>query len=884
MVTLAAVQAFGVGSHPELGSGSADSLTVTDSVVTAKDTLTAKDSLTARDTIKAPDSLKITDPFFSKYYLAVKDSLTRVQVRDSLIAAKDTVELMKLDSLYVKDSTEVATAKFNAWYASLSKKERKKYDYEQALPAKMAEMRAKMERKDSLKAYKDSIVAATPRILETYAIPDSMQYKRLILWHHDRYFNDVDLQKFDTTYNYHFNDYPFLKDDVNATYLGVVGSAVQQYDYFKRTEEENAYFYTPYMPYAYNPETLPMYNTKTPYTELAYWGTLFAKDEKEESNIKILTTQNILPELNLTLEYHRFGSNGMLQNEKVDNRTAVVSTNYMGKRYLMHAGFIYNKVTRNENGGISDNFWIRDTLVDAKEIAVNLSDASNLIKKKTVFLDQSYRIPFDFIGKGKERKARKAEQARRDSIMAGGDSSAIAELQAVIQEELALEKENAAKGDSLDRNITSAFIGHSSEYSVHTKRYKDRISNDRDRAFYDNYYINPAISNDSLRVMKFENRVYLRLQPWKADGIVSKLDVGIGDKLLNYYSYNNYSAILQKQNTVLNSAYVYAGAQGQYKKYFNWDATGRYTFLGHEVNDFGIDANLTFKAYPFRRHKKSPLILHGHFETNLQEPDFYRQHIFTNHFRWDNDFKKVSTTKVETKLDIPRWDFKAGFAYALLSNNIYYDNKAIARQNSTPMSVMTVELMKNFKLWKFHLDNRALVQLSSNQSVVPLPVLSLNLRYYVQFDVVKKVMQMQIGADGRYNTLWYAPAYNPALGVFHSQDSEKYGNCANIDLFVNIQWKRACIFIKAVNINMGWPNKSVDYFSAHHYIGSQRAVKFGIFWPFYIQPGKNASVGAGGGGGEGGRGGDRNNSMGLGGMDMGAGGMGGFGGLSPSRR
>ena len=54
--------------------------------------------LSARDTIKVPDSLKETDPFFYKYYIAVKDSTTRREVRDSLIMAGDTIELMKLDS------------------------------------------------------------------------------------------------------------------------------------------------------------------------------------------------------------------------------------------------------------------------------------------------------------------------------------------------------------------------------------------------------------------------------------------------------------------------------------------------------------------------------------------------------------------------------------------------------------------------------------------------------------------------------------------------------------------------------------------------------------------------------------------------------------------
>ena len=798
-----------------------DSSSTAFDTVAVADTAIVQDTIVPRDTIRIPDSLEFKDPFFFKYYIAVKDSATRRQVRDSLKQIGDTLELMKLDSLYIKDSIEVAIAKELAYYNSLSRKDRKRYDYEKELPAKIAAINRKMEVKDSLRAVKDSIISATPRILETFAVPDSMHYKRIITWKHDRKFHDINLQKFDTTYNYHFYDYPFFKEDVNTTWLGVSGSPEQSFNYFKRENIDNAIFYTGLQRYSFTAESLLNYNTKTPYTELAYWGTLFSTQDKEESNIKILTTQNITPALNITLAFQRFGGRGILKREDTNNRNVVMATNYMGKRYLMHAGYIYNKVERSENGGIVDNFWIRDTLVDAREIDVNLRDASNSLKKNTLYLDQSYRIPFSFINK---------MRAKRDST---------------VLDTL-----------SLDTDITSAFIGHSSEYSVYRKMYKDNISSsDRfGREFYgDRFYLNPTKSADSLRVMKFENRAFLRLQPWKSDGIVSKLDVGIGDKLCNYYSFQPSDYIQGRNNVLLNSLYLYAGAKGQYKKYLNWDADGQYTFLGYELNDFGINANVAVNFYPFRRDKQSPLTLRGHFETSLKEPDYYEQHLYTNHYKWDNDFGKISTTKVEAFLDIPRWDLYASFGYGLLSNNIYYDNQGIVQQNADPMSVITASLKKNFTVWKVHLDHDALFQLSSNQSVLPLPMLALNLRYYLQFDVVKKVMQMQIGANGRYTTKWYAPAYNPVLGVFHNQDIEQYGNCPYLDVFVNIQWKRACIFLKAVNINMGWPNKSVDYFSAAGYIAPQRAFKFGIHWPFYIQPGRgNSSHNTGSKGGSGG--------------------------------
>lgn len=821
--------------------------TLTDSLFTADSTVA--DTLTARDTIIVPEELRETDPFKYKYYIAIKDSLTRVQVRDSLLQSGDTLEAQRLDSLYLKDSTDVAIAKHNAWYASLSKKERKKYDAEQALPRLIAEANAKIARKDSIKAYKDSVIENTPRILSTYVLPDTMHYKRIITWNMDSKFQNLTnlrVQDVDTSYNRNFYDYPFMREDINATWLGVAGSPVQFYDYFKRTEEDNAIFYTPYQSWSFSPETLPQFNTKTPYTELCYYGTLFANREKEEMNVRMLTTQNITPKLNMLIYVHNFKGNGMLKREDTANKTFSAATNYLGERYLMHAGFIYNKIERSENGGLIDPMWIRDTLVDAREIDVYLRDASNTLKKSTLFLDQSYRIPFTFLDKD-ERAARKEEKlkiARRDSIMASGDSTAIAAL--LMEEEAAnqLAKTTEVAADTLITDVTTAFIGHSSEWSVFSKKYTDNITDDFGKEFYHNrFYLNPTTSADSLKVMRFENRAYIRLQPWSADAIVSKLDVGIGDKLVSHYSFSPESYLTGPTNVLHNSAYLYAGANGQYLNYFTWSASGDYTFAGHELNDFGIEGDITANFYPFRRARKSPVTLNGHFETSLREPDYYEQHVYTNHYKWDNNFSKISKTKVEASVAVPKWKLAASVGYGLLANNIYYDTLGIVRQNTTPMSVMTAEIKKDFVLGKFHFDHRAMFQLSSNEEVMPLPMLALNFRYYLQFDVVKNVMQMQIGANTLYTTRWYAPAYNPVLGVFFNQTKEQYGNCPYVDAFVNIQWKRVSIFVKGLNINMGWPNKSADYFTAAGYIAPQRTIKFGITWPFWTLPGKNNSTG-----------------------------------------
>ena len=799
--------------------------------------------VTARDSIFPPDSLKETDPFRYKYYVAIIDSLVHQIVSDSLKQAGDSIDWPILDSLYTIEYKARKKAEFDSWYAGLSKNDKRKYDVEQKEKIKRREADSLQTIKDSLLAIRDSIRENTPRILETFALPDSMLYKRIIQWTHEREFHKMDIKIPDTTANFRFHDYPFFRKDVNATWLGVAGSAVQYYNYFNRTSENGVSFYQPYESWTYSAKTLPFYNTKTAYTELSYTGTLFANTQKASDNLHILTSQNIFPEFNYTLEYNRFGGNGIMENETTANKSLSASFNYTGKKYLMHAGYIHNKITRNENGGTTDNAMVRDTTLDAREYPIHLSKASNKIVKKTFFLDQQYRIPFTFINTIRDKKW---DKAYRERILASGDSLMIASVDSLVL--LAAQEREAAR-DTLDpEDITTAFIGHSSEYSVFRKRYEDQISNSDEiaRQFYRDFLYNPTNSYDSTRVSKLENRVFLRLQPWADDAIVSKLNAGVGNRITNWYDFDP-TFLKGNTNTIWNSSFVYAGVEGQLRDYIHWDASGDYVFLGNEMNDMSIKANALFTLHPFRRARKSPVSLNVHFETSLKEPEHYHNHFYSNHFKWNNDFRKTSETKLQARLDIPKWKVSAEVGYALLDGNIYFDSLAVVRQNTSPMSVLSASLSKDFAFGPLRMDNRLLFQVSSNQDVVPVPTLAANSRLYLQFDISKGTMKMQLGGDVWYNTLYYSPAWNPAVGVFYNQKQTQYHNGPVIDAFINVQWKRACIFLKAENVGQGWPMEKNDYFSAHHYIRTQRALKFGVYWPFYLQPFQNQKVKAGSG-------------------------------------
>lgn len=793
----------------------------------------------ARDTMKVPESLRTTDPFLYRWYVAVKDSFIHRIVVDSLRAAGDSLDWPVIDSLYLADSAFTAKEKFRLWYEGLSKSERKKYDAEQKMARTIHRMDSIQQIKDSLKRIKDSILENTPRILETAYLPDSLYYKRLVTWRHERHFNRVETFEWDTAFNYHFHDYPYLKEDIGGTFLGMTGSAVQTYNFFKREDPRSTVsYFAPYESWTYTASSIPMFNTKTPYTELAYYGNLFNSETTSNDDIRIFTTQNILPALNVALEYKTYGGAGILKNQKARNKTAFATANYLGKRYLAHGGIIWNNINRVENGGVIDNKWIRDTTVDVREVDVFLSSATNKYTKRTVFFDQSLRVPFSFI----------------EDLRHRGDS-------------------NYVRKDTLIKDLTSVFLGTSTEWSVYNKMYTDAVgsADAAGRAFYhEKFYMNPAKSADSLHTMRLDNRVYLRFQPWHENSVVSKVEGGVGDRYQSHYNLQPGSYLFKPSPEKWNTVYAYAGAEGRLSRYFEWDALGQLDFAGHGAGDFFIRGKAKLSVFPFRRDSLSPISLTARFETDLKEPDFYEQHMYSNHYMWDNAFSKTSTTRIQGSLDFPKWKIYASAGYALLANNIYYDTLGVIRQNPEAMSVLTAALRKDFHLGILRLENSALFQLSSNENVVPLPKLAVNLRWYLQFPIVSEdVLKMQIGVDARYNTKWYTPGFNPVTGTFYNQREEQYGDTPYFDAFINMQWKMACIFLKMENVGEGWPMKQHDYFSAHHYIHPRRILKFGITWPFYPSLGnakkmsERASSGMSGGGGS--RGGSSRGG-GLGGM------------------
>ena len=915
-----------------------DSLSVQADSVIAQDSM-LKDSLAGTDTLVIPDSLSVPDSS------VVSDSLL---LTDSLAAA---------DSLTESDSTAADSVRV------LTKREQKrmakdsvrkvKDAYKDSVAMVKQHMADSIHHiKDSIRSVKDSIRWSKPRVLETIFLPDSLYYDRIISWTTGTRVNEYRHADMDTTFNDWYTEYPFYKEDIDAVYLGTVGSAVQNVNFFKRREFDIFKAYAPYITYSHTPENMPFFNTKSPYTELAYWGTIFAFKDKEETNVRFMHTQNITPEWNLAVLFQGWKAAGILEKEATANNSLEITTNYLGKRYVMNAGFIHHNINREENGGIQDSYMVRDTTVDAKTIAVNLQNARNKLSRNTFFINHSYDILLEsdltrmrkvmdkdsvftatvdsLIKVRKEAYERsvdaavaavkakaEAEARAADSLAALADSTAAMQmdslgtaldsagmsldsagvmidsagsvldtvvtadsllsapgtdslssvskyaspedsiaavradsiatavadslLRASIMDTLRPPTEDeiiASLADSLlfgqAGNSPRLTVGHIGEVSRFYRFYTDEITDEVGRNFYNNmFYINPTSSADSMRMFTVENKLFFKLQPWKRDAIVSEVSGGVGYQWNSIYAFRPDMFLTGNSNINQHNMYLYAGASGGYKKYLNWGATAQYSFLGYYQNDFNVDAHVGVSFYPFK-DKSEPITLNGRFSTSLKEPDWFSQHYYSNHYVWDNDFGKTSTTKVEASLDIPKWDMEAYFGYALVNNYLYNDTLGIARQNTGLINVMSAYLRKDFKIWWFHLDNQILFQYSSDESTLPLPMFTFHLRYYIEMEAVKNVLTVQLGADARMNTPYYVPAYNPALGTFQLQTREQVGYNPYIDIFLNLQWKRVNIFLKVINVGEGWPT-GASSFSAYHYVRPSLGFKFGIHWPFYIE-------------------------------------------------
>ncbi len=627
--------------------------------------------------------------------------------------------------------------------------------------------------------------------LESYFFNDSVRSQGSFAWSVDGFMNRINMRQIDTMLPGYHIQYPYLKEGVGDAYLGNYGAASLPLNYAARPQNRDFSFANAYRTYFTTPENARFFNVKKPYTHLMYMSS--GQKRYLEDDFAATHAQNVNPSTGFNVDYKSRGARGVYAWQRTRDKNLSLGFSHTGKKYSVHAGYIYNMASVRENGGLVDDRDITDSILNyeiTSNIPMKLSDARNKIKNNSYFLVQSFGIPLRRVTE---------------------DDFSIADFPAV-------------------------FIGHSFEYNRWYKKYTDTYDGatytDMEgevHNYYENWYINPRQSNDSIFESSLSNRVFVQIQPWNRDGWIGQINGGVGVDVHHYYQFamNQYLTGNRKgENKV--SYYAYGAASGKIKKYFDWGADIKVHPFGYRMGDVDFGAQAAASVFI----KGKPLTLSGRFGYSLRSPGYWSERYFSNHYVWDNSFDKENETRIEVSLQAPIIGMEIGAQQSILTEKIYFDRNAMPAQKSGPVSVSGLYVREDVGIGGLHLNHRVLLQWSTDQSVVPVPLASAFLSYYYEFNVVKNVLRLQVGMDGRYNTEYYAPGYNPATAQFYNQREKMLGNYIMLDAFVSAKWKRMRILLKAQHWNEDLFGRR-NYFTVLHYPLNPFAFKLGFSWSFY---------------------------------------------------
>ena len=639
------------------------------------------------------------------------------------------------------------------------------------------------------------------RPLESYYFEDTVRALRNWKWTVDRDYNRVNISPLDTTLADWRIDYVFYREGVGDMALGGLGQSTQAVNWFNRRQDADFIFARSYDAYTARIDNVPFYNGKTPLTNMMYLES--GQKRYREEHFELVHSQNISPSTSANVSYKARSTMGKYDWQRTKNHALSVAFAHTGKRYSVHAAYMHNSIDTRENGGVVGEWAIADTVFEMPSgvpMRLASSEAHNHYRNHSFFIKQALAIP----------------------------------LQRVTEYDFSL------------ADLSAIYVGHQLEYNTWSKVYTDKRStytNQRghyneesgkwepvsDISYYDDWFIDPDNTRDSISERLLSNKIFIQVQPWDRNGIVSTIDGGIGIDM-HTYSYLRLKDYVSGNMTKDKRLewYIYGATGGKIKRYADWGFNFKYHPSGYRGGDLSIGADITLRAF-IREH---PLILSGRFSQELRTPSYWQENLFSNHYVWFNSFDKESETRFEVNFSVPDIALEVGAWQGVIGNLVYYGNDSRVKQHSGTVSLTSLYARKDFRIAGFHFDHRALVQITSDENVLPVPTFSGFLSYYYEFWVKRDVLRVQIGIDGRYNTSYYAPSYNPALSAFFNQREVKVGNYPYLDAFVSAKWKRMRILLKLQHLNQNLFGNG-EYFQVARYPLNPRMFKFGISWSFY---------------------------------------------------
>ena len=589
-------------------------------------------------------------------------------------------------------------------------------------------------------------------------------------------------------------------------YLGNLGSPRMSRIFFERRDNEPTIFMEPFSSFFVRPDEVKFTNSNVPFTNLTYYkaGNKVNGEERFKSYFSVNVNKRLAFGFNIDYLYGR----GYYQNQSTSNFNAGIFASYIGNKYQMQA--VYNNFTMkmNENGGIQDDRYItrpEDMAEGKKEyesttIPVKLEQTSNKNKDFYVYLTHRYRLGFT-------RETTTVEDAKSPKRAVANDSVPLAK----------------------DTIITEEFVPVTSFiHTMKVERARHKFSSAKEtEGQYPNAYFNEVASRDSTTAFSVKNVFGIAL----LEGFNKYAKAGLTAYISHKFSRYELMDTLSRTNFDEQEIFVGGELAKRQGKTLHFNGNGEVGSMDKALGQFRVNADLDLN---FRLWKDTVnFYARGYVSNTL--PSFYMRHYHSNHYYWDNEnMDKEFRTRVEGELNISRWKTNLRAGVENIKNYTYFNQNAMPAQESGNIQVLSATLKQDFRLGILHLDNEVTWQKSSNETVLPLPQLSLYHNLYLLAKIAKKVLTVQLGADVRYFTKYNAPAYTPAIQQFHLQaadDQVEIGGYPIVNVYANLHLKRTRIFAMMYHVNAGMGKG--NYFLVPHYPINPRLFKIGISWNFY---------------------------------------------------
>lgn len=600
-------------------------------------------------------------------------------------------------------------------------------------------------------------------------------------------FSEERILPFDTTFSL-FHRYRLADrfSSVNAS-LGNYGLPFYQLNFFDRITDPDKFLYAFYYPVMHHHDKAVFMNTQVPFTELVWaYGT---PRETSEQTFRIRHSQNVNRFLNFGLIFDIIYDLGQYNYQRAVNKDFTLFTSYTGPKYKLYAAGGINNLTSWENGGIKDPEDLKS--LNTRDVEVNLGGLNNALsslKNRNLLLVQRYTVggssvKNDSVGSGKKGL--------------GGLSGTFSHILTLDYNRRMYYDENAVSG------------------------------------FYDNVYIDSTSTFDSLYFRSMKNTVRFDFVTDTSKKVSLGVGVGFRNELRKYSqviptfdaTLADTAAWKRTSNIVLGRIYNDIGEK------FRWSADGELYLTGYRAGDFRLGGEIV-KEFSWKKGNARWTISGSVLS---REPAFWYEVWGGNHFSWNNDFNKEFRLDAGTAFLYPGRNAELRFNYAIIDNYTDFGTGALPYQHEGGLSVAAIALKKGMRAWKLHLDSDILLQQSSNPDILDLPLLSGRAAFYFEhlfrFRSTNGRLNVQLGADVLYHTMYHPYMYMPSTGRFYRQNAASTGNYPFIDVFLNLKLRRARIFLKYDHVNSGL--MGYDYFMVPSYPLNTRMFCYGVAWTFY---------------------------------------------------